>query len=135
MKMRRHSQPAEDTGIDLTPMLDVVFIMLIFFIVTTTFVREAGINVNRPSAQTAEQQDQQTILVAISAKNEIYIDGRQTDVRGLRAEIERLKGQAPDATVVVQADRDAGAGIMVEVMDQARLAGARNVSVAAEQQR
>ncbi|MEQ9010123.1 biopolymer transporter ExbD [Algiphilus sp.] len=132
MKMRRHSQPSEDSGIDLTPMLDVVFIMLIFFIVTTTFVREAGINVNRPSAQTAERMDEQTILVAISSENEIYIDGRQVGINGLRAEIERLKGQSPDATVVVQADREAGAGIMVQVMDQARLAGARNVSVAAE---
>ena len=132
MKMRRHTQTSEDTGIDLTPMLDVVFIMLIFFIVTTTFVREAGINVNRPSAETAERQDQQTILVAISADDEIYIDGRSVDIRGLRAEIERLKGQAPDATVVVQADQDAGAGVMVQVMDKARLAGARNVAVAAE---
>jgi biopolymer transport protein ExbD len=132
MKLRRHTPPAEESGIDLTPMLDVVFIMLIFFIVTTTFVREAGITVNRPSAQTAEQQEQQTILVAISPQGEIWIDRRRVDIRGLRAEIERLKGQSPDATVIIQADQDARAGLMVEAMDQARLAGARAVSVAAE---
>ena len=132
MKIKRHDSPLEDNGIDLTPMLDVVFIMLIFFIVTTTFIREAGIEINRPSAQTAQKQERVNILVAIAPNGEIWIDGQRVDIRGLRAAIETLRGKDPDASVVVQADRDARAGLLVEVMDQARLAGVRNVAVSAQ---
>ena len=132
MKIKRHDSPLEDNGIDLTPMLDVVFIMLIFFIVTTTFIREAGIEINRPSAQTAQKQERVNILVAIAPNGEIWIDGQRVDIRGLRAAIETLRGKDPDASVVVQADRDARAGLLVEAMDQARLAGARNVAVSAQ---
>ena len=132
MKIKRHDSPPEDNGIDLTPMLDVVFIMLIFFIVTTTFIREAGIEINRPSAQTAQKQERVNILVAIAPNGEIWIDGQRVDIRGLRAAIETLRGKDPDASVVVQADRDARAGLLVEAMDQARLAGVRNVAVSAQ---
>ncbi|MDT0497686.1 biopolymer transporter ExbD [Algiphilus sp. W345] len=132
MKMKRHDSPPEDNGIDLTPMLDVVFIMLIFFIVTTTFIREAGIEINRPNAQTAQKQERVNILVAIAPNGEIWIDGQRVDIRGLRAAIETLRGKDPDASVVVQADRDARAGLLVEAMDQARLAGVRNVAVSAQ---
>ncbi|MCH9826838.1 MAG: biopolymer transporter ExbD [Gammaproteobacteria bacterium] len=132
MKIKRHDSPLEDNGIDLTPMLDVVFIMLIFFIVTTTFIREAGIEINRPSAQTAQKQERVNILVAIAPNGEIWIDGQRVDIRGLRAAIETLRGKDPDASVVVQADRDARAGLLVEAMDQARLAGVRNVAVSAQ---
>ena len=132
MKIKRHDSPPEDNGIDLTPMLDVVFIMLIFFIVTTTFIREAGIEINRPSAQTAQKQERVNILVAIAPNSEIWIDGQRVDIRGLRAAIETLRGKDPDASVVVQADRDARAGLLVEAMDQARLAGVRNVAVSAQ---
>ena len=132
MKIKRHDSPPEDNGIDLTPMLDVVFIMLIFFIVTTTVIREAGIEINRPSAQTAQKQERVNILVAIAPNGEIWIDGQRVDIRGLRAAIETLRGKDPDASVVVQADRDARAGLLVEAMDQARLAGVRNVAVSAQ---
>ncbi|MEC9357639.1 MAG: biopolymer transporter ExbD [Pseudomonadota bacterium] len=132
MKIKRHDSPPEDNGIDLTPMLDVVFIMLIFFIVTTTFIREAGIEINRPNAQTAQKQERVNILVAIAPNGEIWIDGQRVDIRGLRAAIETLRGKDPDASVVVQADRDARAGLLVEAMDQARLAGVRNVAVSAQ---
>ena len=132
MKIKRHDSPLEDNGIDLTPMLDVVFIMLIFFIVTTTFIREAGIEINRPNAQTAQKQERVNILVAIAPNGEIWIDGQRVDIRGLRAAIETLRGKDPDASVVVQADRDARAGLLVEAMDQARLAGVRNVAVSAQ---
>ncbi len=132
MKVRRHAVPPEDTGIDLTPMLDVIFIMLIFFIVTTTFVREAGIKVNRPAAQTAVKQEQNNILVAISPEGEIWIDKQRVDIRELRGLIQKLKSENPDAAVIIQADRDARAGLLVQAMDQARLAGVRDVAVAAE---
>ncbi|MEQ1440319.1 biopolymer transporter ExbD [Fontimonas sp. SYSU GA230001] len=133
MKVRRHSVVPEDTGIDLTPMLDVIFIMLIFFIVTTTFVREAGIKVNRPAAKTAVKQEQTNILVAISPQGEIWIDKRRVDIRELRGIIQKLKSENPEAAVIIQADRDARAGLLVQAMDQARLAGVRDVAVAAEQ--
>jgi biopolymer transport protein ExbD len=133
MKVRRHAAPPEDTGIDLTPMLDVIFIMLIFFIVTTTFVREAGIQINRPAAETAVKQEQTNILVAISPEGEIWIDGQRVDIRELRGMIRKLKSENPEAAVIIQADRDARAGLLVQAMDQARLAGVRDVAVAAEQ--
>ena len=91
MKIKRHDSPPEGNGIDLTPMLDVVFIMLIFFIVTTTFIREAGIEINRPNAQTAQKQERVNILVAIAPNGEIWIDGQRVDIRGLRAAIEKRK--------------------------------------------
>lgn len=135
MKIRKHAQAADDGGIDLTPMLDVIFIMLIFFIVTTSFVRESGIKVNRPSAQTAQKEDKANILVAISPEGEIWIDRQRVDIRGLRAAIQRLRSQNPEASVVIQADQQARAGLMVEAMDQARLAGVQNVAVAATPKR
>jgi biopolymer transport protein ExbD len=127
---RRH--PVEDEGgINITPMLDIVFIMLIFFIVTTSFTKESGIEVNRPSAQTAERQQQGNILVAISANNEIWIDKREIDVRAVRANIERLHAENPEGAVIVQADKDSRNGMLVQVIDQIRLAGVNNVSLAA----
>lgn len=132
---RRHSSDDEDdeAGIDLTPMLDVVFIMLIFFIVSTSFVKEAGIDVNRPSAQTAERQERGSIMVAISADGAIWIDQRQVDVRAVRANIERLHAENPEGGVVIIADRVAQTGTLVSVMDQVRLAGVSNVSIAADE--
>lgn len=132
MKVRRHNPPADEGNIDVTPMLDVVFIMLIFFIVTTTFIREAGIQVNRPSAETATREEQSNILVAISPEGEVWIDKQRVDIRGLRTYIEKLKSENPEATVIIQADKDARAGLMVEAMDQARLAGVQDVSIAAQ---
>ncbi|MAY24813.1 MAG: biopolymer transporter ExbD [Polycyclovorans sp.] len=131
MKIKRHAPPGEETGIDLTPMLDVIFIMLIFFIVTTSFIREAGIEINRPSAETAEREERTNILIAISPEGAIWIDRQQVDIRGLRAVVQKLRAEDPQASVIVQADRDARAGLMVEVMDQARLAGVRDVAIAA----
>ena len=112
-------------------MLDVIFIMLIFFIVTTSFIREAGIEINRPSAETAEREERTNILIAISPEGAIWIDRQQVDIRGLRAVVQKLRAEDPQASVIVQADRDARAGLMVEVMDQARLAGVRDVAIAA----
>lgn len=116
----------------MTPMLDVVFIMLIFFIVTTSFVKESGVEVNQPSAETTQRQDKNNILVAITPTGEIWIDKQQVDVRAVRANVQRLRAQSPDSAVVIQADQDARTGILVKVMDQIRLAGVENVAIAAQ---
>ncbi len=122
----------EDDGVDLTPMLDVVFIMLIFFIVTASFVKESGIDVNRPNAATAERKEKGNILVAISEDNQIWIDRRQVDPRALRANIERMHAENPNGAVVIQADEESKNKLLVLVMDAARMAGVKNVSIAAE---
>ena len=122
----------EKSEVNLTPMLDVVFIMLIFFIVTASFVKEAGIDVNRPDAATAERKEKGNILVAISADDQIWIDRRQVDPRALRANIERMHAENPQGSVVIQADKDSKNGLLVLVMDAARLAGVKSVSLAAE---
>ncbi len=122
----------DEAEVNLTPMLDVVFIMLIFFIVTASFVKEAGIDVNRPSAATAERKEKGNILVAISEDNQIWIDRRQVDPRALRANIERMHAENPNAAVVIQADEESKNKLLVLVMDAARQAGVKNVSIAAE---
>ena len=122
----------EENAVNLTPMLDVVFIMLIFFIVTASFVKEAGIDVNRPSAATAERKEKGNILVAISENNQIWIDRRQVDPRALRANIERMHAENPNAAVVIQADEESKNKLLVQVMDAARMVGVKNVSIAAE---
>jgi biopolymer transport protein ExbD len=122
----------EENEINITPMLDVVFIMLIFFIVTASFVKEAGIDVNRPDAETAVRQERANILIAISENNEIWIDQRQVDPRALRANIERLRAENPEGSVVIQADKKAITETLILVMDSARQAGVYNVSIAAQ---
>lgn len=131
--MRRRKHRTEDESeINLTPMLDVTFIMLIFFIVTASFVKESGIDVNRPAATTAEVKERGNILIAISDTGEIWVDKRQVDPRALRANIERLHAENPQGSVVIQADEESKNGLLVEVMDAARQAGVFNVSIAAE---
>ncbi|WP_286266116.1 ExbD/TolR family protein [Thalassotalea atypica] len=119
--------------INMTPMLDVVFILLIFFIVTASFVKEAGIEVNRPEAATAVKKERANILVAISDKGEIWINKRRVDVRAVQANIERLKAENPQGTVVIQADKKATTDILIKVMDSARAAGVFDVSIAAQE--
>ncbi|GAA6133110.1 ExbD/TolR family protein [Halopseudomonas sabulinigri] len=132
MRMRRHHSTADDeAGIDLTPMLDIVFIMLIFFIVTSSFIKESGITVERPSAASAAEQPKGNILIAVSADGEIWIDRKQVDIRAVRAAVERMRVDQPDSTVVVQADKDARSGLVIRVMDQAKLAGVEAVALAA----
>jgi len=132
--MRRHSARAEEEqSIDLTPMLDVVFIMLIFFIVTASFIKETGIEVNRPDALTAESKKNASILVAVNANSEIWIDKRRIDVRAVRSNIERLRAENPEGAVVIQADEKATAEAVIKVMDAAREAGVYDVSLATEE--
>ena len=110
----------DESAVDLTPMLDVVFIMLIFFIVTATFIKESGIEVSRPDANTSEQKDNTTVLVAINSDNSIWIDKRRIDVRSVRANIERLHAENPEGGVVVQADELASIKTFTAVLDAAR---------------
>ena len=133
--MRRAQQgmggDEEDNEINLTPMLDVVFIMLIFFIVTASFIKEAGIDVNRPDAPTSESIADANILIAISSNDEIWIDKRMIDPRAVRPNIERLYAENPKGSVVIQADKKSTNETLVTVMDAARQAGVFNVSLAA----
>ncbi len=133
MRMNRSQlEDEEEDAVNLTPMIDVVFIMLIFFIVTASFVKESGIDVNRPNAATAERKEKGNILVAISEDNQIWIDRRQVDPRALRANIERMHAENPNGAVIIQADEESKNKLLVLVMDAARLAGVKNVSIAAE---
>lgn len=129
--MARRRVPEEEEGIDITPMMDIVFIMLIFFIVTASFVKETGVDVNRPSASTAEKKTAASILVAITENNDVWIDKRMVDVRAVSANIKRMLADNPKGTVVVQADKSSKNGVLVQVLDQAKLAGATNVAVSA----
>jgi biopolymer transport protein ExbD len=135
--MRKHiaslRREEEENEINLTPMLDVVFIMLIFFIVTASFVKESGIDVNKPEAQTSLPKEKANILIAIDAGGDIWIDRRKVDPRAVRANIERLHAENPQGTVVIQADEDAKTKVLVAVMDAARLAGVYDVAIAAPQ--
>ena len=130
---RRRATQEEEAEINITPMLDVVFIMLIFFIITASFVKESGIDVNRPDAATATVKERGNILVAITDNNQIWIDRRQVDVRSVRANIERLHAENPQGAVVIQADENSKNGLLVQVMDAARQAGVFNVSIAANE--
>lgn len=132
MGKRRVKKEEEPGAIDLTPMLDVVFIMLIFFIVTASFIKEAGIEVNRPEATTAEAKKHANILIAINANNEVWIDKNRIDIRAVRAQIERLHAENPKGTVVIQADDKASVETLTDVADAARQVGVYDVSVATE---
>jgi biopolymer transport protein ExbD len=130
---QRLSRKREEAEINITPMLDVVFILLIFFIVTTSFVSEFGVDVDRPTNAPVQEQDQdQIIAVRIDENDQIFVQERLVDVRAVRANIESGLALQPAAAVVVIADRLADAGLLVRVVDQARVAGAQNVSLAAQ---
>jgi biopolymer transport protein ExbD len=128
---KRFRTSSDEAEVDMTPMLDIVFIMLIFFIVTATFVNERGLDVTRPdSDEPPPNTKTMTILVSIAESGIISIDGRDIDVRAVRANVERLIAENPDSSVVVQADPKSQSKLLVGVMDQARLAGAAGVSIA-----
>jgi biopolymer transport protein ExbD len=130
---RRRSRTEDEAEINVTPMLDVVFIMLIFFIVTTSFVKEIGLELNRPSSAPQEQKEiAEVIAIRIAANGQIRVNDRAVDIRAVRANVEsELASKGYDTSVVVIADRASDSGLMVRVIDQARMAGASNVSLAA----
>jgi biopolymer transport protein ExbD len=122
----------EENEINLTPMLDVVFIMLIFFIVTATFIKEAGIQVERPDTVTADTQDDAAILVAISALDEIWIDRKKRDPRAVRSILERMRAENPKGGMVIQADEESTNETLVKVLEAAKAAGVNNVAIASD---
>lgn len=131
MARRRHSQNQNDeASVDLTPMLDIVFIMLIFFIVTAVFIREPGIDVIRPDTETDVRQNRIAILIAVNEDNEIWIDNREIEPNAVRAVVERMRSENPQGAIVLQADVDSDSGVVVDIIDQARLAGAPSVAIA-----
>lgn len=132
---RKTVKPDEEAqAIDLTPMLDVVFIMLIFFIVTATFIKETGIEVNRPEATTADEKPDAAILIGVNASDEIWIDKKQVDLRGVKGEIEKLRAENPQGTVVIQADAGANMKMVVGITESARELGILDVAVSTEEQ-
>jgi biopolymer transport protein ExbD len=132
--MRRKKRAGQDeAGIDLTPMLDIVFIMLIFFIVTATFIREVGIDILRPDQDAQQQARTQPIVIRVTELNEIWMGDRTVTMDAVRANVERERAERPDAPVIIQAHPDAEAGITVGILDRSRLAGATAVTIAAEQ--
>ncbi len=132
MSARRHLPAQDETELDMTPMLDIVFIMLIFFIVTTSFVKESGVTVNSPGAETATAQESANIFVAITASGEVWIDRRPVDPRSVRAIVARLHADNPEGSVIIQSDEEASTRMLVEVMDQVRLAGVEGIAIAAD---
>ena len=133
--MRRSliNQAVEDTEEpNITPMLDVVFILLIFFIVTANFIKEPGLEINRPDSETSEITENAAILIAIGAAGEIYMDGRRIDVRQVKANVIKLLADNPQGTVVIQADEEASADAIIKAMDGARDAGVYDISLAAD---
>jgi biopolymer transport protein ExbD len=131
-QQRNFSRSDEDSDINLTPMLDVVFIMLIFFIVTATFIKQAGIEVIRPEALTAEQKPTVSVLVAIGENGDIWIDKQKVDAAAVRAHIERLHAENPKGGLVVQADRGAKSEKLMAVLAAARAAGLTEVAIATD---
>jgi len=131
--MRRNQQSAaeEEAQIDLTPMLDVVFIMLIFFIVTAVFVEETGVEVEKPEAASAMQLDKNSILIAVTTKGQVVYGGKEIGVNGVRAIVRRLTTKE-DMPVIIQVDEGANAGLVVRVIDESKLGGAKNISLSAD---
>jgi biopolymer transport protein ExbD len=133
MRYRRSLSEGEEVSeINISPLIDMVFILLLFFIVTTTFVEETGVEVDKPQAASAIQLEKNSILIAITAKGQVVHGGREIGVSGVRPLVRRLT-QKENVPVVIQVDENASAGIVVRVIDESKLGGARNVSLAAEQ--
>ena len=131
IRPRRAAAGDDEQVIDIAPLIDIVFIMLIFFIVTASFVKESGLEVERPQAQTASPNAQVSVLVGISEDHGIWINHQPVDLRAVRAHILRLHAENPQGGVVIQADRNSRNEVLVQVMDQIRLAGVRNIAIAA----
>ncbi len=131
MLPRNHSPESDSHGIDLAPMLDFVLNLLIFFIITTSFVKESGITVARPDADTAEHKESGNILISVRENGDVWMDRRQVDLREVRGIIERLHVERPEDTVVVVADKASKAGVVAQVMDEVRVGGIKDVALGA----
>jgi biopolymer transport protein ExbD len=132
MQSRRHAPETEETGIDLAPMLDFTTNLLIFFIITTSFIKEAGTVVTKPTAETAFGRESGNLMIAIRENGDIWMDRRRVELRDVRPMMERLHIERPDDTVVIIADKESDAGVVAEVMDEVRLSGIQIMSIAAD---
>lgn len=128
------SDDSNDTGIDMSPLIDCVFILLIFFIVTTTFVEETGVEVDKPQAASASRLEKNSILIALTDKGEVVYGGREIGISGVQPLVKRML-QKDDIPVIIQADTSSESGLLVRIIDEAKLAGAIKVSVATNQQK
>ncbi|EWH03884.1 ExbD/TolR family protein [Halomonas sp. BC04] len=134
MRRRRlGADEGEASEVNLTPMLDVVFIMLIFFIVTTSFIKESGVEIDRPESSAASPRPDAQVMVAITPEGAVWVDGRAVDLHRVGAEVAGLVSE--DGSVVIQADRDSTTGLLIEVMDRIREAGVEQMAVAASRSR
>jgi biopolymer transport protein ExbD len=131
IRSRRHQTEDTEVYIDMTPMLDFVLNLLIFFIVTSAYVKITGVQVSVPNAETAREEKGGNIFVAITAEGNVWIDKREVDIHSIRAHVARLKAETPDASVVIQSDSQSNTGTLVQVMDQVRMAGIEKIAVAA----
>ena len=130
---RKRAVPESDqTGIDLTPLLDVVFIMLIFFIVTAAFTRESGIEISKPKASTSNQLEGQSIVITIDKENQIWLENRNIDIRAVQNHISRIQSDNPKASIIIGADKQSLTEVLIAVMDASRRAGVTNISIASE---
>ena len=128
---RKHAH-VEEAEINITPMLDIVFIMLIFFIVTTSFTKETGATVVRPQAEQAVELRSGTILIAVKINDEIWMSKRQVELREVRQMVERARAENPEGSVVIIADKGSRIGTVTQVMDQVRLAGVEGLAISAQ---
>ena len=129
---KRHSEKQDDTEINITPMLDIVFIMLIFFIVTTSFVKETGIDPSRPMAETAKPKTRGNILIGVTELGDIWFNKQQIELTMLRQRVEEAAAENPESSAVIIADQGAPTGVVIDIMDQVALGGVIDISVAAE---
>jgi len=131
--LRRRKREEEDSEINITPMMDIVFIMLIFFIVTTSFIKETGIDPNRPEAETASRSELGNILIAISPSDQIWMNKNPIELQAVRILMEAAHAENPESSVVIVADELASTGIVIDIMDQIRLSGISKVSISAKE--
>lgn len=117
--------------INVIPLIDVMFFLVLFFVATASFIRETGVDVNRPTARSAEQQEKGNIIVSVTKNGEVWIDRRKIDMRALRANVERMYAENPGSAVIIAGDEEAPIGLLVTALDEARLAGVQNVAIAA----
>lgn len=136
--MKRLSKPRDrrrgGRDLNMTPLIDMVFILLIFFLVTTSFVREPGVDVDRPLAKTAEANEKTSLLIGVDRQGLIYIEGQIVDLRSVRIHVQHYLAATPEGGVVVVADKHAQTGVVVQILDECRATGVRNLSLAARKQ-
>jgi len=132
--MARFRDSGEDDGgeaaVDMSPLIDCVFILLIFFIVTTTFVEETGVEVNKPDAATASSLEKNSVLIALTAEGQVIYGGKEIGISGVQREVKRALAADQDVPVIVQADKDSKTDLLIRIIDEAKLADARKISVA-----